>query len=159
MYINISHLDTHFPIVWITKKKEKQHGEQIQGNIPNLSARLPSRTFSRTSTSSRIFSKTSDHMKTPTSKRFSQKNLVHCHGGESSISKTTQEDIENLNFQMDRQEYVECDRNHRNCRFERSFDMTHHLEELLNGYSDAMQQEALKKKTEEFLRNLQERKF
>ncbi len=37
--------------------------------------------------------------------------------------------------------------------------MTHHLEELLNGYSDAMQQEALKKKTEEFLRNLQERKF
>ncbi len=87
------------------------------------------------------------------------KNLVHCHGGESNISKTTQEDIENLNFQMDRQEYVECDRNHRNCRFERSFDMTHHLEELLNRYSDAMQQEALKKKTEEFLRNLQERKF
>lgn len=83
------------------------------------------------------------------------RNLVHCHNGESSISKTAQDTINNLNILMDRQEYVECDE-YGKCSFKRSFDMQQRLEEALDWYLNAIHQEKLKKQAEELQRNFQE---
>ncbi len=75
--------------------------------------------------------------------------LVRCHGGSSDLAKKIQEDIKELVFQMDEQEYVEIDR-HGNRTFKRSFDMQQKLEELLDRYSDAIQQKSIGKNASEF---------
>ena len=62
--------------------------------------------------------------------------LVRCHGRSSDLAKKTQEDIQELVFLMDNQEYVERD-NYGNCSFTRSFDMQQKLEELLHGFSSS----------------------
>ena len=84
--------------------------------------------------------------------------LVRCYGGNPDLAKKIQEDIKELVFQMDNQEYVKCD-DYGNCSFTRSFDMQQKLEELLDRYSEAILQENLKKKTEEFFKNFPESKF